>query len=159
MTFATARWSQDRYFAHVAGHNIEFSCAAESPTRSFPPDSLRLYHGSIVHFRRQLQRFVMKPPACSPSSRIETPHASAAARAMDGEGVGSDSIPAGQGPASHLGGRSASCLRVPYRGVQESPHALLPARVVAYERRLSGGGLQSSRELKHAEADLSCLHR
>jgi hypothetical protein len=40
-------------------HNIEFSCASESPLRSSPADSPRLYHESIVHFRRQLQRFVM----------------------------------------------------------------------------------------------------
>jgi hypothetical protein len=44
----------------LVNHNIEFSCAAESPTRSLPSDSQRLYHESIVHFRRQLQRFVMK---------------------------------------------------------------------------------------------------
>jgi hypothetical protein len=39
-------------------HNIEVSCAAESPTRSLPTDSQRLHSGSIVHFRRQLHRFV-----------------------------------------------------------------------------------------------------
>jgi hypothetical protein len=39
-------------------HNTEFSCAAASERRSYPSDSQRPYHASIVHFRRQLQRFV-----------------------------------------------------------------------------------------------------
>ena len=77
-------------------HNIEFSCAAESEMRSLPSDSPRLYHESIVHFRRQLQRLVMNHPftyvpewftAMTRALLQPTSREDSGARAKDGEGV------------------------------------------------------------------------
>src|SRR5271157_5227612 len=81
--------------------------------------------------RGQLQRFVMKAPHAPGGRGFENTHATAAARAMDGEGVESHTIPPPQRRPFLQSSSPSRYLRPPDRPAERAgkfSHTCLPER-------------------------------